>query len=80
MNTQESGSVLVMVVRYADARPIGIVRISTSDWSYYEASVHPSFQWPEGIARASDFLPEKDRSRLEMAHDDVFYLEGTVSS
>ena len=65
----------VTVVRHSDGRQMGEVEVRDTDWERYDASAHPSYQWPEGIARACDVLSEEDIERLGLAETTVIYLE-----
>jgi hypothetical protein len=51
-----AGTVDVWVVEYATGRRLGKVEVPEHFWLQYASGVHPAFQWPKGIAPASEIV------------------------
>ena len=63
------------VRRYHDGGYCGNVKRDKVFSVLHDASQHPDFQWPEGVAQAGDVLSENELLSCALNADDVIFLE-----
>lgn len=65
----------VRVMSYGTASTIGRIEIAGDDWELYAGGRHPAYQWPEGIAQASDVLTDAELAEYGIDPETTVWLE-----